>query len=110
MSTQADRKPTRKPKFTAMLFGRRDFFTAKHPVEHVRWWIACLGVWICNHFYPRPVTESERGHSLQYCRLMVDSLRGEIPWYGRDREQLHTPVIAERSWWAKRNDKEEIIQ
>jgi hypothetical protein len=65
-------------------FGRESFFTAKHPVEKLRYGIGCFGVWLCNHFTPRPCTDCERAESTQYCQLMIDSLKGQIPWYGRD--------------------------
>lgn len=44
-----------------------------------------IGVWLCDHCYSRPLTRCESASTIQYCQLMVDSLKGEIRWYGRDR-------------------------
>ncbi len=44
-----------------------------------------LGVWLCDHCYPRPVTRSENATTMQYAELMIKSLEGRISWYGRDR-------------------------
>lgn len=44
-----------------------------------------IGVWLCDHCYPRPLTRCETASTMQYCELMVGSLKGQIRWYGRDR-------------------------
>jgi hypothetical protein len=66
--------------------------------------LGSIGVWLCDTFQPRPLTDCERVGLQQYCQLMIASLKGEIPHYGRDRDKDHVPVVAERSWWAARND------
>lgn len=55
--------------------------------RRINYLLGGLGVWLCNHCYPRPVTQCERNSCIQYCDLMIDSLRGKIPWYGRDAAQ-----------------------
>ena len=74
-------------------------------MKTVQYVIGKLGVWICNNFYPRPLTHNEIVNAKQYADLMVDTLKGDVVWYGRDRKQDHIPIVAERSSWVTRNDK-----
>jgi len=61
-----------------------------------------LGVWLCDRFYPRPDTHSEASQTQQYVGLMIDVLKGQVAYYGRDREENTEPLIAERRDYAKR--------
>ena len=54
------------------------------------------GVWLCNRCYPRPSTKCEIACDMGYVNLMINSLRGQITWYGRDRDKDSTPIVAER--------------
>jgi hypothetical protein len=58
--------------------------------------LGTIGTWLCDHCYPRPATTSECAQSQQYCQLMIDVLRGEVPYYGRDRGKDATPFVSER--------------
>lgn len=60
-----------------------------------------LGVWLCNRYYPRPVTFSEGAQTQQYVRLVIDVLRGQCHDYGRDRGENDTPIIADRRDYKK---------
>jgi hypothetical protein len=60
-----------------------------------------LGVWLCNRNFPRPCTNAEAAQTQQYVRLVIDVLKGNCRDYGRDREENHTPVVAERVDYAK---------
>lgn len=60
-----------------------------------------LGVWLCDRFYPRPATLSEAAQSSQYAHLMVEVLRGNCRYYGRDRAADHEPIISERRDYDK---------
>ena len=55
-----------------------------------------LGVWLCDHCQPRPLTRLERATTIDYAHLMIDSLKGDIRWYGRDRE-IDCVIINETS-------------
>ena len=54
-----------------LLLGRKSFWNPKHPFEHLRWAMGRLGVWLCDRYYPRPCTQSERASSLQYVRCVI---------------------------------------
>lgn len=54
-----------------------------------------LGVWLCDHCYPRPATFSEHMQSQQYVHLMIDVLKGQVPYYARDRGDLE-PIVADK--------------
>jgi len=60
-----------------------------------------LGVWLCNNYYPRPVTNSEGAASQQYVSLVIKVLRGQCDDYGRDRGVDDVPIIAKRRDYAK---------
>lgn len=45
-----------------------------------------VGVFLCDRCYPRPTTSVERSANAQYADLMIKTLVGEVPWYGRDRK------------------------
>jgi hypothetical protein len=63
--------------------------------------LGCLGVWLCDRFQPRPITQLEHGIDQQYVELMINSLRGQIPHYGRDRDEGQEPIICERRDYNK---------
>lgn len=60
-----------------------------------------LGVWLCNRYFPRPSTRCENAATGDYVRLMIQSLEGQIPHYGRDRKEGQEPIVAERRDYAK---------
>lgn len=46
-----------------------------------------LGVWLCDHYHPRPATKSENDQITQYTQLVINVLRGQCDDYGRDRRE-----------------------
>jgi hypothetical protein len=54
-----------------------------------------IGVWLCDRNFPRPSTKSEHAQCMQYVGLMIEVLRGEVTYYGRDRE-TDTAIVSER--------------
>lgn len=55
--------------------------------ERVKRFFGGIGVWLCNRCYPRPATKVEAASSQQYAALMIDVLRGQVSYYGRDAKQ-----------------------
>lgn len=94
--------------FRELLLGKKCYHTPRHPVERLRWTFATLGVWIVNRSNPRPVTAMERDSLGQYAALMIDVLRGEVPFYGRDRvKPLPPPLSIVRTHWTGEDPEQE---
>jgi hypothetical protein len=63
-------------------------------MRRIKFLIARVLVNLVDRFERRPCTASECASIRQYAGLMIDTLRGEVSWYGRDGE--HEPIISQR--------------
>jgi hypothetical protein len=64
-------------------------------------WLGNFGVWLADRFQPRRCTKCEEATTSQYVNLMIDSLKGAIPHYGRDRAADDVPIVADRVDYEK---------